>query len=218
MLREYLKQEDAVEILKKDHTGDTYSYNSKVFFLKGDDTIVLTSPTSTGPVLIESSIYQIRFVAEGKIFKCDVKLITIGIIGRDSVFTFELANKPEIAHNREMQRLHCEIPVTPMTAEGDFSIIALNDSKDSVIRDLSGGGIKLISNLRLRLRDIVEIPISLDGALSASLSVEVVNASLSRESVYEFSYGMIFVDIQKKHREAIIQYVNRKLYEESEAK
>ena len=215
MLREYLKQEDAVEILKKDHAGETQSFNSKVFFLKGDDTIVLTSSVSTGPVLIESSIYQIRFVAEGKIFKCDVKLASIGVIGRDSIFTFELANKPEIAHNREMQRLHCEMPVTPMPLDGDTSVIAPDDAKDSVIRDLSGGGIKLVSNLRLRLRDVVEIPMSLGGVLDISLNLEVVNASLSREAVYEFSYGMIFVDIQKKHREAIIQYVNRKLYEES---
>ena len=209
MIANMLKQDDSIEVIKHNASGQVSTHVCKVLWAKDDGSLITTAPLVSGQplALYVSSAYQIRFVTDDGVYRADVLLRNQGAMGNDYIFVFELINSIQAVPNRELPRLECDLTVrlrTPIEDEGRPNLCA--------IKDISGGGVKLLSGMRFRLLDIVEVPIVLKGVLDTVISAKVVNATISLDEDYDFAYGLSFVNIPKQIRETIVHYINRNLH------
>ncbi|TCO79927.1 flagellar brake protein [Marinisporobacter balticus] len=93
---------------------------------------------------------------------------------------------------------------------GEVNVIESQNGNEKTIsvltKDISGGGVRVISKEALEVGSAVEIKIETKNK-PIVVQGEVLRCVLYEESNYNFDIGIIFKDIDKKEREQIIAFV-----------
>lgn len=93
---------------------------------------------------------------------------------------------------------------------GEIAIIETQDVKEEIIsvltKDISGGGVRVISKKEIKVGSIAEIKIE-TGKKPIIVQGEVLRCVPYEESDYNFDIGIVFKDIGEKVREQIISFV-----------
>ncbi|MBZ4669253.1 MAG: uncharacterized protein JG775_2406 [Defluviitaleaceae bacterium] len=98
---------------------------------------------------------------------------------------------------REFFRFECVIPF-------QFQVGDLWES--GIIKDISGGGIRFITNSQLNTKEnlVMRIPLEAEEIL---LSGKILIKEDSNTELYKYQYRVMFDDIKKNDQDAIIQYI-----------
>lgn len=222
-----LKVGDKIELSRsnsrdKAQTGEFVSYVSQVLDMREDGTVVAAMPISEGhivPIEVGASLEVYFYTFQG-IYKANCVLTSRGKEKNLYYCELELTGRLEKFQRREYYRLPSIInaDIIPINGEDvlDYSehhkIPDKNydDMQSGIIVDISGGGVRMMSDRRFKKSDYVFLRFSIEMNIGVKemelmgmvvLSVESPNRSNYYDSRIEF------VEITSEQREHIVKYI-----------
>lgn len=210
MLFLHIKTGDRVEITRlEDEGGEPHVTQAEAVYSKDD--VAIHSPLSYGHVvrlgvnrryafLFFTDKGMVRFVGRIKRHgKEDGFDMTYIVLESDGIFV----------QRREFYRFACLLPfqfiseceVKKAAKQGEDDFL-----REAVINDISGGGLRFVSNEQLDTEETISAVLNLSGR-----TIFVPAKILSREHMpnmlYKYQYSTKFVDISPKDRESIVQFI-----------
>jgi hypothetical protein len=108
---------------------------------------------------------------------------------------------------RDHFRLDCKIPAITKLIQKNHSVqIVLGTPNPALINNLSGGGVKLMTNMLFKEKDRVLVTFKLDDDLIVMTSV-VKFRTKSPSPEYTYQYGLMFRGAAIKDRDIICKYL-----------
>jgi len=214
MFADEIKLGDRIEISKKSNPN-LKTYVSIVEENIGNNKICAYAPISYGKLIKLNTIevYSMVFFTEKGMYRFDTKIT--GYSNKDGFGFMEitLINNGEKIQRRHYYRFNCimRFKFEKLNEENE----ALSDDEfykkmlfidDGIIKDLSGGGIKFVSDIRLEEKDIIKMIISI-GEKYIICSGEIVGKQNFSRAYYKYQYRVMFTDILDKNKELIIKYI-----------
>ena len=204
MISKAVKVGDKVELIKKTHIENLqHSFYSVIQEIRGQDKIIIAAPMEKGkiiPLEIEGDYYLCVYTDRG-LYRCE---ITVTNRSKDNNFfttTLQVNTKMQKYQRRQYYRLDCVL-----------TFQYKNESKDEwnegTILDISGGGIRFVSNCQLSSVDHVlcHIILNLENEKKhIYVSGEIVDSDEIDYHAYETRAA--FEDISDEVREIIIKFV-----------
>ncbi|MEF3255122.1 MAG: flagellar brake protein [Deferribacterales bacterium] len=189
-------------------------YDSRIEDLRGDG-IYISLPTLKGvpfPILPGTEV-EVSFIASGGRFSFDTK-----VEGRvvDGIPMLKL-KKPEYIYRSELRkffRVDCRLKIKIHRLffeklNGD--IIFKVNSYDALVKDISGGGVRLQTEIELVEDDIIQVDLTDHFPTINEIFGRVVTVFPKVDKKYE--YGVEFISIRERDRDLIVKYVFRRQIE-----
>lgn len=222
-----LKVGDKIELSRsnsrdKAQTGEFVAYVSQVLDLREDGTVVAAMPISEGhivPIEVGANLEAYFYTFQG-IYKALCVLTARGKEGNLYYCELEIVGKLEKFQRREYYRLPSIINADIILISGedvlDYSEHhripdkSYDDMQSGIIVDISGGGVRIMSDRRFNKNDYVFLRFSIEmniGVKELELMGMVV---LSLESPNRSNYydsRIEFVEISSDQREHIVKYI-----------
>ena len=202
---------DLVEISQISKNVELEPYVSVVEDFDNKDTVLIYSPKSFGFYiqLPKNREYSVRIMSRTGIFRFDASINRY--ISRESLEFTELKvlGEGERIQQREFFRLPYSIPMNFSIRTEDESEKSFSDEiYEGEIRDLSGGGIKIVTKSELALNDLIRINLQLDKdsyALTGEVRFRIENLDAVNSS---YTYGVMFMGLYESKREKILSFLH----------
>lgn len=212
MLYKSIKTGDRVEIqLKRDYQNGKV-YVSQVEDVRKDKRVLAYMPISYGKIIeipLDLS-YEFLFFTDGGLIKFDGK---VEKYIHDESFSFmllKLDSEGESVQRRNYYRLPCALAMKFAKSSKDGENEAASGKEielhSGVIKDISGGGIKFVSNHDIEEKDFVKCVIDLKTKEIVVLG-EIVQKFYFPKSNYRYQYRAKFLGILPSAKEDIIQFI-----------
>ncbi|WP_341877206.1 flagellar brake protein [Defluviitalea saccharophila] len=164
-----------------------------------DKILIIGAPISGGkivPLKMNTEYMLIIYGATG-MYRCNV--VIKKSFKKDSIEMLEVerVTSLEKIQRREFFRLECVIP---------FQFKAGDTWEKGIIKDISGGGIRFITNSQLKTQGEIILRIPLDEE-EITLSGKLLIKEASNTELYKYQYRVSFEDIKKSDQDTIIQYI-----------
>lgn len=227
MLSEYVLPGDKIELTpahqatSADETDERKVYKTKVFDVASDEELKVVMPMEKGKLILlpVDKEYDLCFYSKGGLYQCFATVRDRYKNNNIFVLSLEVTSNLRKFQRREYYRLNCILNMK-CTSVDDNQIALLNQCvefietdftlQDGVIVDISGGGVRFISNNRYDRGDRIlfvfnltvsaeAVPYQLVGRIVLSDPIE------GREGEYE--NRVQFLDINKDDREGIIRFI-----------
>ena len=210
---EDLKIGDQLEISLYSKTANAKVYLSKLDCILADKQLVAFMPVLSGQFvkLPIDERYHIAFLSrESKIIRFTATAVRYLRKEGFNFIQFKLLDDGEEVQKREFRRYSCAIPFNfkeKNKLELKSTIVKLDSlTLSGIIRDISGGGIKFVSNNDLEEDTIIYCRISLKDEV-IDIDGRIVNKKLFPKAVYAHQYRVQFVGITQAVRDKIGQYI-----------
>mgnify|MGYP000138246571 CR=1 FL=1 len=216
LIPDILKIGDRIELLRINSLKNEIRYPSQLLDIIDDDILVISGPIHKSNLIILHKNDKVRIVCtvknKGK-YVFDAEVLSVEY---ERVYKLKVKRVSDITRyqQRQFYRLNVSIPVDKY-----FTIIDENGQKTLKehcrTKDISGGGMKLFSNYKHNVGDIINCKFEIDGNFF-EIKAEVVLVVKVDTFEYDFAIGVKFLDIEEKERDKIIQYIfttQRKLRE-----
>ena len=133
---------------------------------------------------------------------------------KDHFLQFKLLDEGEKIQRREFFRLSCQIPTEfkPLKKNNFCRQKPSEPHHEGLICNLSAGGLKLMTNLKMEEKDSILIPFSLGGddfRLTGEIRTKYGKSAVSKQ----FQYGVIFDDISEKDQDKISKHLLHQQYQ-----
>lgn len=207
-------------VTKKDEQQATV-YHSLVCEILDDEQIKITIPLEQGRLvpLPVKSIYYASFYTTGGVYQA--KVVVKDRFKEDNVYMMiiELISDLKKFQRRQYYRLNCMMDIrfkllqdkeeTEFEKEGNI-LENPADYKDGTALDISGGGMRFISEEKIEKDSDIFLVIQVhyeDGSKEYGLNAQIISAQpvKQRDDLYE--YRVEYKNIQGKIREALIKYI-----------
>ncbi len=204
--KNYLSIGDRIEIIRMTSEGKK-AYPSQVLDMKSEDNLLISGP-----------IWQNRIIPIHKGEKIKISYI-VKDKGRYAFDALVINKKYKDVYNLEIQkisnirkyqmrryyRFDISIPVVK-----EF-IIKKNTEKEIITeecktKDISGSGLKLHSNYKHHIGDIVKCKFKIDDHFM-DIKGKIVRTEEIDTFDYKYSLGIDFIDISEKDRDIIIKFI-----------
>lgn len=202
-----------VEVLKGSYKG---MYSSRIEDIN-NKSIFISIPTSQSvPVpLAPNTSLELSFLNTKGRFSFQTQVITKV---KDKIQMLEL-KKPEIIYRKELRkyfrvdtRLKATLFVINFNIEkGDLNMV--KDSFDTIIKDISGGGMKIATIAPLKEEQAVEFNLFDSLGLKKEIFGKVSKIFPPEPNSGKFVAGIEFISIKENDRDKIIQYVFKRQIE-----
>lgn len=222
-----LKVGDKIELSRKNvrentKEEDSSAYVSQVLDLRDDDTIVAAMPISEGhivPIEVGARLEAYFYTSQG-IYRSLCVITERGKEGNVYYCGLELVGKFEKFQRREYYRLPCIIgaDIIPINGEEviDYSKEhkipdkSYDDKKPGTIVDISGGGVRIMSDIRFNKNDYIFLRFPLEMNIGIK-EVELMGmVILSLESPNRSNYydsRIEFMEVTSEQRDNIVKYI-----------
>ena len=115
----------------------------------------------------------------------------------------------ESLQRRNFFRMACDVPTSFMLLKKNESGCPVsNEFHDGIICNLSGGGVKMITDLEMEEEDRLLISLPLDGD-DLFLPGEIRAKYNNNNAIHPFQYGIMFSDISLTNQDRIARYLFR---------
>jgi c-di-GMP-binding flagellar brake protein YcgR len=201
MIERFVKPGDKLEIIHGVEKNNRIAYVSQVEDIFGDNKLKIAAPIAEGkivPLSIDKK-YKLVIYADKGLYETTMKVtqrITSGIM---NYLKIDLLSKLEKVQRREYFRFNCIIP---------FTFKKVNDegcATEGVVKDISGGGLKFITNGQLRSHEYIETYVPLHDNHIQCIGI-VLYANKSNAEMFKNEYRIEFTKIADSAREKIIKY------------
>jgi len=217
MVHEHIKVGDRIEIKLKKEDGNqkiVKTFISIVEDVYENNRILMYMPVSHKKFikLGIDKIYSMCFFTQRGIYKYKVKVLKHINKGKINFTLIEIVNDGVKIERRRYFRFSCTIPFKFEKLSDDETIINYEKiDKDiifckGVIKDISEGGIKFISDRFLESGDIIKCLITLHNSYFITLGKVLIKQNLS-SSNYKYQYRLIFIDIREEEKELVVGYI-----------
>lgn len=176
-----------------------------------DGSIVIAVPIHEGnlvPIAIKSEMEVFLNHSKG-LFVFRGVVLGRGMRQNVHVMRVEIVSDFVKIQRREYFRFTWLMPVTFRILESETDAEKGEQSPliRAVARDISGGGVGLITNTRQNLNDIVEVELPLESDKKLVLKAKVIRSIILDADKTKYDTGIEFIDIRPREREVIIRFI-----------
>ncbi|WP_250229373.1 flagellar brake protein [Anaeropeptidivorans aminofermentans] len=210
MLYKSIKTGDRVEIqLKRDYKNSKV-YVSQVEDVRKDKRVLVYMPISYGKIIeIPLNLsYEFLFFTDGGLIKFEGKVEKYIYDDKFSFMLLKLESEGESVQRRDYYRLPCALTMkfAKSSKDGEEEEGSEEELHSGVIKDISGGGIKFVSNFDVEEKDFIKCIIDLKTNEIVVLG-EIVQKFYFPKSNYRYQYRAKFSGILPSAQEQIIQFI-----------
>ncbi len=227
MLTKYVKAGDKVElqIVSRDSQAERdiekKVYNSQVYDILSDDRLEITMPMEKTKLILlpVDSEYDVFFYTESGLLQCFARIIDRYKSNNVYILVLELVSNLRKYQRREYYRFACALEMKTRSLEQEeISAVDHNRNflvpglplKRSIIVDISGGGIRFISNQRYEANSLVvcNYRLFIDGSPKEFTIVgKVLRLKEMENRPGEYEHRVQYVNLNTVEREEIIKYI-----------
>ena len=198
-LEKYLKIGDKLKIVERDLLSHKENeYKSQLLDLK-EDILYIAVPIVEGALvpIHTGVVVKILFFKKEGIFYFYANVIERSKDTKIPYLVVQKISELEKLQRRNYYRLEVSLPVK-------FKQLDDNEEYEGIIKDISGGGVKLHTFSQLPVEQCIEICLCLENSHMKVIG-KVVRAEKLESKLYE--YGIYFVEINEKDRDKIIRFI-----------
>lgn len=227
---------DKIEITRFNKKGSESHYGSQVLDFDGIRTLKIATPVESGH-LVPLSVDEdcgICFFTKSGLYQCKIRIKDRYMVKKIGIMDALIVSEPEKFQRRKFFRLECnfgiqyrrfsaeEVRLRELLAADHFPnekmkkecsdqlFEMIENWKDAIITDLSGGGIRFYLSERLEVGEPIEleIPLSLKAGIVPLRSFAHVISSEGRGgSAADFAARCEFDELTARQREQIVKFV-----------
>jgi len=200
-----VKRGDAVQISKPDGTAQD-QYTVRMEAVENPETVLLHAPKIEGRTvkLPTKQSYKLCFLLDGSMLLYDASLRENLNLGGYDMMRFLLTNEGEKVQRRNAFRFACTLPFTFNKVHDDGEQSPLTEG---VIRDLSGGGIKFVTTLKIEMGALLRIDLNLDDDYVMAFGLVVMHRHIPDNVKYPHTYGIRFEVMSVSDEERIVRFI-----------
>jgi len=201
-----------LEVTILDYTGKEKRpvYISQLEEILDDGSILVGAPIHEGKIIPLSVGGQVKayFILPKGFFAFKGEITARQKHNKIFLLKISVLGSIEKIQRREYYRFDCLMPVKikiVKEAETD-TVIEDNPWIDTLIRDISGGGVALLTNEAYHLDDIIELHFDLDGQAIKTLG-KIVRSKVFEQDTQKFDIGVFFHKMSMKDRDTVIKFI-----------
>jgi len=201
---------DIVEISRLDQKEELRPYITRVEDFDQKNTVLIHTPivSSTYVRLPKEDKYLLKFICKKNIYCVNASVSQYKSEGNIQFIELKLSGKGKRVQQREFFRLPCLIPLEfSLKTEDESEILFSEKTNNGIVRDLSGGGMKLVSNFEMAEKNLVKFNLSLQNTCY-ELVGEIVHKACTPDASQQYTYGVMFLGLSKSEQEKIIKYLH----------
>jgi len=190
--------------------NDRPSLVSEFEWADEDNQAYIAAPILEGviyPIKIGANI-EAYFIEKLELYKFNAEVLNRGVKDNIALLKIKIIGGFERIQRRQYFRFDCSVfikyrEINIFEDEEENQIL-----KKALTRDLSGGGLCLLTDVKLETGKILGFELKLDENLSINFLGTIIRTSLSdRNEKYNYEIGISFKKIENKDREALIRYI-----------
>ncbi|MCL2707692.1 MAG: flagellar brake protein [Defluviitaleaceae bacterium] len=204
-----VKAGDRLELTlaKKTPINWNSAYTSKVESADEPDTLLVHAPISLGKIvkLPVNADCTIRVFTEKGIIEYTANITGSFIDESSELVELTISSVGDKVQRRDFFRFNCAVLI-------DY--IILNESgmptdsiiRDGVIRDMSGGGMRLLSKYNIEINSIIRLMLPLEKDELMILG-QVLRMDINQKAIHPFQYRIRFTAMTSAEQDKLIQYI-----------
>lgn len=174
----------------------------------GIDTAYIAAPIVEGiiyPVKIGAYI-EAYFIEKLELYRFKAEVVQRGVKDNISLLKVKIRGEFERIQRRQYYRFECSIAVK--FREYEKTDEEGKTYQKGLTKDLSGGGLGLLSEEKIEAGKQLEFELKLDENTTIGFTGKVVRSILSDlNEKYRYEHGICFKKIENKDREAVIRFI-----------
>lgn len=228
MLSKFISQNDKVELQAIDRGEEENGENTKkvyyssVLEILSGDTLEIAMPMEQSKLILlpVDSEYDLVFYGGSGLYQCFARIIDRYKSNSVFILVVELTSNLRKFQRREYYRFSCALEMCARNLEEDeiqaiekrlpYALVSGRPLKQSVIVDISGGGLRFISSQKYEPDNLLYCSYQLIRGTERK-QYEVIGKVLSAKEVENrpgfFEHRVQYYDIDKEMREEIIKYI-----------
>ncbi len=202
-----LKVGDKIELLRIDSLNDETLYPSQILDIIDEHILIISGPIYKSRLVYVRRNEKVRIICvvedRGK-YQFDAEVLNAKYEG---VYKLKIRRISQITKHqlRKYFRLDISIPVTKY-----FTIMEDDEEKDLEekcrTKDISGGGMKLYTNYKHKVGDMITCEFKVDEHLITT-KAKIVRVERVDTFEFDFALGIEFVDLEERDRDRIIKFL-----------
>lgn len=203
-----IKTGDKVEIAYKHYGAEAHAYTSKVEVVLGKDRVLIHAPISRGALvrLPKDMKYLLRFILPKGVFRFTAEINDYLVVDGFDIISFRTLDSGDRMQRRNFFRFNCSIPTT-FTLVKEYEEDEERLQYDALIRDMGGGGMKMVSRHCIEPNVMISALLSL-GKQDILVLGEVLHRTEVPDAAMAYQYGVKFAALTKHEQEKIIQFLS----------
>lgn len=201
---------------KEQQLSEVKIYQSQIYDVVSEDRIEIVMPMErTKLVLLPIGMeYELSFYTGDKIYQCRARVVDREI--RDNIYllVMELTSNLRKEQRREYYRFSCALEmnfkILEQSEAGEENIIPKLPVKRSIIVDISGGGLRFVTDYQYEVGSIVLCKYQLDtdeGLKIYEILGKVLSTKESENRSGVFEHRIQYIDLDKNVQEEIIKFI-----------
>ncbi len=227
MLSKLISPNDKIELQAIDRGEEENAENKKIYYstvldILSEDTLEIAMPMEQSKLILlpVDSEYDLVFYGEGGLYQCFARIIDRYKSNNVYMLAIELTSNLRKFQRREYYRFSCALEMCARNLEEDevqaiekrlpYALVSGRPMKQSVIVDISGGGLRFVSSQKYEPGNLLYCSYHLIKGNDRK-QYEVIGKVLSakesekRPGVYE--HRVQYYDMDNETREEIIKYI-----------
>ena len=207
MIVDHIKTGDRVEITFGTEGSERTVLLSKVEVVLDKKKILIHAPIYKGRTikLPKERTFTMLFISGSAMYRFDTEVDDYLKVDEFNVISIKLLTEGEKVQRREFFRFNCAIPVTFTQINENGEQVGAG-FEEGIIRDISGGGMKLVATQDRELKSIIRATIQLDGEY-LMLFGQILHKKHNPLATHPWQFSVKFAAISNNEQERIIQYV-----------
>lgn len=228
MLSKFVSVGDKIEMQPVDRLDDSADgtgkkiYNSQVYEILSEDTMEIVMPMEQTKLILlpVDSEYDLVFFEETGLYQCFARVIDRYKSNNVYILVMELTSNLRKYQRREYYRFSCALEMCARTLQEEeiqavehnlpYALTPGLPLKQSIIVDISGGGLRFISSQRYEPESLLYINYNLIKKGIKKL-YEIIGRVISVKEMENrpgsFEHRVQYYDMDRRTREEIIKYI-----------
>ena len=201
---------DIVEISQLNQKEKTQPYISVVENYDGLHTVLVNSPISQSQYirLPLNKQYLVRFISKKGVYRIIAKVTQYTSEGDIQFTELKLLGNGRRIQQRNFYRLpYTNVVNFQIKTEDEAGVHFTDETYNGIIRDLSGGGIKMVSKTNIEIHGIIKFNLQLDDK-TYELFGKIMVKKHEQHALQPYSYGVMFLGISEDDREKLLLFLH----------
>jgi c-di-GMP-binding flagellar brake protein YcgR len=203
---------DKIEITLRKDKARVVVHMSQVMDIIDDNNIVCAQPISAGHLvrLPLGSAYSFLVFNSNGMIRYKVNVLKLYKDGALNLMDVKIESQGEREQRREHFRLSRNLPIKFSVIEEDEDGVSagsdMHEMSDGITKDISGGGIRLVSNQKLKNDVKLRCVLLIENETFIAIAKLLYTVNL-QNTIYEYQYRVKFISVLPEEQERLIKYI-----------
>ena len=183
------------------------AYVTKVETVKDNNTIIIHAPFKKGQLvkLPLNVICITRISTKSGFYLCEAKAIEYLTEDGLNIVAMQIVGEFEKTQQRNFFRLACAIPITYYILNENGEL-ASNQAREGLIRDVGGGGMRMLSKEQLDINISIRLELQLEKS-SLMMFGQVLRKDDNPRAVYPYQYRVRFTAMSSTEQDKLVHFI-----------